>query len=213
MSDCCNCEVDTRALAARQRRVLLAVLAINVVTFIMMVTASYLSGSSALLSGTLDNFGDAVTYALSFAVVGASGQAKARVALFKGLMILAAAAVVALQIVWRLTHLEVPIVETMGIAAVLNLAANGVCLYLLTPFKTGDVNMSSAWECSRNDVFEGGAVIVTTIAVALLGSAWPDIIVAIALLAMFLRSAVRVLGTAMSTSTLRDASKNPPARS
>jgi Co/Zn/Cd efflux system component len=56
--------------------------------------------------------------------------------------------------------------------------------------------MSSAWECSRNDVVEGGAVILTTLAVALLGSAWPDIIVAIALLAMFLRSAIRVLGTA-----------------
>jgi len=213
MSDCCNCEVDTRALAARQRRVLLAVLAINVVTFVMMVAASYLSGSSALLSGTLDNFGDAVTYALSFAVVGASVRAKARVAFFKGLMILAAAAAVALQIVWRLTHLEVPIVETMGIASVLNLAANGVCLYLLNPLKVGDVNLSSAWECSRNDVIEGGAVIVTTLAVALFGSAWPDIIVAIALLAMFLRSAIRVLGTAMSTLTLLDATKNPPARS
>jgi Co/Zn/Cd efflux system component len=142
MTDCCSCVVDTRALAARQRRVLLAVLAINAVTFVLMVAASFLSGSSALLSGTLDNFGDSVTYALSFAVVGASAQAKARVALFKGMMILAAAAAVAIQIVWRLTHLEVPVVETMGIAAVLNLAANGVCLYLLNPFKTGDVNMS-----------------------------------------------------------------------
>ena len=196
MSDCCSCEVDTRALAARQRRVLLIVLAINVVTFVMMVAASILSGSSALLSGTLDNFGDAVTYALSFAVVGASVQAKARVAFFKGLMILAAAVAVAAQIVWRLTHLEVPVAETMGIASTLNLAANGLCLYLLSPFKTGDVNMSSAWECSRNDVVEGGAVIVTAIAVALLGSAWPDVIVAIALLALFLRSAIRVLGTA-----------------
>jgi Co/Zn/Cd efflux system component len=55
--------------------------------------------------------------------------------------------------------------------------------------------MSSAWECSRNDVIEGSAVIVTTVAVALLGSAWPDIIVAVALLAMFLRSAIRVLGS------------------
>ena len=197
MSDCCNCEVDTRALATRQRRVLLAVLGINAVTFLMMVAASFLSGSSALLSGTLDNFGDAVTYALSFAVVGASAQAKARVALFKGLMILAAAAAVAAQIGWRLTHLEIPLVETMGIAAVLNLAANGICLYLLNPFKAGDVNMSSAWECSRNDVIEGGAVIVATIAVAVLGSAWPDLLVAIALLAMFLRSALRVLGGAL----------------
>ena len=193
MSDCCNCEVDTRALAARQRRVLIAVLAINVVTFIMMVGASWLSGSSALLSGTLDNLGDAITYGLSFAVVGASAQAKARVAFFKGLMILGAALAVAAQVGWRLTHLEVPIVETMGIAAVINLGANAICLYLLTPFKSGDLNMSSAWECSRNDVLEGAAVILTTIAVAMLGSAWPDVVVAVALLTIFLRSAIRVL--------------------
>jgi Co/Zn/Cd efflux system component len=215
MSDCCNCEVDTRALAASQRRVLLAVLAINVVTFVMMVAASFLSGSSALLSGTLDNFGDAVTYALSFAVVDASARAKARVAFFKGLMILAAAVAVAMQIVWRVTHLELPVVETMGIASALNLAANGVCLYLLKPFKAGDVNMSSAWECSRNDVIEGGAVIVTTIAVALLGSAWPDIIVAIALLVLFLRSAIRVLvaarnGLLATSSPVRGSSSGPP---
>lgn len=193
MSDCCDCEVDTRVLAARQRRVLIAVLAINAATFVMMVGASWLSGSSALLSGTLDNFGDAVTYGLSFAVVGATAHAKARVALFKGLMILTAALAVAAQIGWRVTHLDVPVVETMGVAAVLNLAANSVCLYLLTPFKGGDLNMSSAWECSRNDVVEGVAVILTTFAVGLLGSGWPDIAVAIVLLVMFLRSATRVL--------------------
>jgi Co/Zn/Cd efflux system component len=196
MSDCCDSEVDTRALAARQRRILLIVLAINAVTFIMMVGASVLSGSSALLSGTLDNFGDAVTYALSFAVVGASTAAKARVAVFKGLMILGAALAVAFQIGWRAWHPEVPIVETMGIASVLNLAANIVCLRLLTPYKTGDVNMSSAWECSRNDVIEGVAVILTAGAVWALGSAWPDIIVAAALLVLFLRSAIRVLAGA-----------------
>jgi Co/Zn/Cd efflux system component len=196
MSDCCNCEVDTRALATRQRRVLLTVLGINVATFVMMVAASVLSGSSALLSGTLDNFGDAVTYALSFAVVGASAAAKARVAFFKGLMILAAAIAVAFQIGWRLTHPDVLIVETMAAAAVLNLLANAVCLRLLTPYRTGDVNMSSAWECSRNDVIEGTAVILTAVAVWLLGSGWPDVAGAIVLLALFLRSAIRVLGTA-----------------
>jgi Co/Zn/Cd efflux system component len=196
MSDCCNCEVDTRALATRQRRVLVAVLAINVVTFVMMVAASLMSGSSALLSGTLDNLGDAITYGLSFAVVGASATAKARVAFFKGLLILGAALAVAFQIAWRLANPETPIVETMGVAAVLNLIANAVCLRLLTPYRTGDVNMSSAWECSRNDVIEGTAVILTAGAVWLLDSAWPDIVVAVVLLAMFSRSAIRVLGSA-----------------
>lgn len=196
MSDCCNCEVDTRALASRQRRFLIAVLAINVVTFVMMVVASLLSGSSALLSGTLDNLGDAITYGLSFAVVGASATAKARVAFVKGLLILGAALAVAFQIVWRVANPETPIVETMGVAAVLNLIANAACLRLLTPYRTGDVNMSSAWECSRNDVIEGTAVILTAGAVWLLDSGWPDIVVAVVLLAMFLRSAIRVLGSA-----------------
>jgi Co/Zn/Cd efflux system component len=176
--------------------VLLSVLAINAATFLMMVVASLLSGSSALLSGTLDNFGDALTYGLSFAVVGASATAKARVAFFKGFMILCAALAVALQIGWRVLNPEVPAAETMGAAAALNLLANLVCLRLLTPFKSGDLNMASAWECSRNDVIEGVAVIFTAGAVWLLGSRWPDVIVAIALLALFLRSAMRVLGAA-----------------
>jgi Co/Zn/Cd efflux system component len=196
MSDCCDCGVDTSALAARQRRTLLIVLAVNAVTFAMMVVGSLLSGSSALLSGTLDNFGDAVTYALSFAVVGASAAAKARVAFFKGIMILGTAAAVAFQIAWRALHPDVPIVETMGIASMLNLAANAACLWLLAPYRRGDVNMASAWECSRNDVSEGAAVIVATVAVWVFGSGWPDLVVAVALLALFLRSALRVLGNA-----------------
>ena len=151
MSDsCCQDPIDTRALEKRQRRVLAVVLAINAATFVMMVAAAMLSGSSSLLSGALDNLGDAATYALSFAVVGASVAAKARVALFKGVLIMGAAIAVGGQIAWRLTNVEAPVVETMGAAAILNLAANLVCLWLLTPFRDGDVNMFSVWECSRN---------------------------------------------------------------
>ncbi|MCY4564263.1 MAG: cation transporter, partial [Gammaproteobacteria bacterium] len=66
---CCSNTLDIAGLEHRQRRVLTWVFSINVVTFAVMVTGSVLSGSSALLSGTLDNLGDALTYALSFAVV------------------------------------------------------------------------------------------------------------------------------------------------
>ncbi len=194
--DCCPNIIDVPNLASRQRKVLAWVFGINLATFIGMVTASVLSGSSALLSGALDNLGDALTYALSMAVVGASTHAKARVAVVKGLLILGAALAVVAQIGWRLTDLEAPVASTMSIAAALNLAANGICLRLLTPYRNGDVNMSSSWECSRNDVIEGVAVIGAAAAVWLLGSGWPDIVVAVGLLAVFLRSAVRVLRNA-----------------
>ena len=197
MSDCCGGdELGTRALAKKERRVLITVLAINIGTLLMMVAASVLSRSSSLLSGTLDNFGDAVTYALSLAVVGSSVTAKARVALVKGLLIGGAALAVALQILWSLANPGVPVVATMGAAAMLNLGANAVCLWLLTPYRRGDVNMASAWECSRNDIFEGCAVILATIAVWLFGSGWPDLAVATILLALFIGSASRVIRAA-----------------
>jgi Co/Zn/Cd efflux system component len=176
-----------------KRRILIIVLVINAATFLMMVFAAIIRGSSSLLSGALDNFGDAMTYALSLMVVGASSPAKARVALFKGFLIFGAALAVAFLIGSRILHPQTPVFESMGIAALLNLAANLLCLWLLTPYRDGDVNMSSAWECSRNDVSEGFAVIAAAFAVWMFGSGWPDLVIAIGLLILFLRSAVRVL--------------------
>jgi Co/Zn/Cd efflux system component len=165
MSDSCGCgsTVDIRALEAGQRRVLMIVLAINIASFVMMITAAIYSGSSSLLSGSLDNLGDALTYLL------------------------------AIQIGWRLAHPEVPIFEAIGIAAVINLAFNALCLWLLTPYRFGDVNMSSAWECSRNDLYEGVAVLLAAAGVWLFDAGWPDLVIAGGLLLMFLRSSARVL--------------------
>ncbi|UEX17061.1 cation transporter [Stenotrophomonas sp. SI-NJAU-1] len=200
MGECCGCgkTLDVAAMQARQRRVLWIVLLINLATFLMMVGASWYSHSSSLLSGALDNLGDAATYLLSLLVVGAGVAAKARVALFKGVLILAAAVAVAAQIGWRLAHPQVPLFESMGLAALLNLAANGFCLWLLTPYRNDDVNLASAWECARNDIFEGVSVVLAAGLVALFGAGWPDLLVAIALLVVFLRSALRVLRIAMT---------------
>ena len=195
---CCQVTIDVSALQARQRRVLNIVLAVNAATFIMMIAASVLSGSSSLLSGALDNLGDALTYALSLAVIGASLAAKSRVALVKGVLIFVAAIAVGVQIVYRLAHPGVPLFESMGLAASANLAANLFCLWLLTPFRHGDINMSSVWECSRNDVFEGFAVLAAALGVWLFGAGWPDLLIAVGLLLMFLRSATRVLRNAWS---------------
>lgn len=193
---CCGKTIDVQALEARQKRVLIIVLVINLATFLLVVAAGILARSSSLISGGLDNLGDAMTYALSLAVVGASMQAKARVALFKGLLILGAAIAVGAQIAWRVTHPAVPLSGLMGLAALLNLAANAWCLYLLSPFRSGDVNMASAWECSRNDVWEGFAVLAAAAGVWLFGAGWPDLVIAVALLVLFLRSSLRVLGNA-----------------
>ena len=197
MSDsCCSGTVDLKAIEARQRRVLMIVLAINIATFAMMLTAAIYSGSSSLLSGSLDNLGDALTYLLSLAVIGSSLKAKTNVALVKGMFILGAAVAVAVQIGWRLAHPGVPLFEAMGAAGIANLVFNGICLWLMTPYRHGDVNMASAWECSRNDVFEGIAVLAAAAGVWLFDAGWPDLVIAAALLVLFLHSAWRVFRAA-----------------
>ena len=91
MSDsCCGKPIDAQALQGEQRRVLRIVMAINIATFVLMIAAAMYSRSSALLSGALDNFGDALTYALSLAVGCASTLAKSKVAMFKAALILLA---------------------------------------------------------------------------------------------------------------------------
>ena len=196
--DCCGCGRDVQALHAEQRRVLIIVLVINALTFMMMLAASLYSGSTSLLSGSLDNLGDALAYGLSLAVIRRSAQAHAWVSLVKALLILSAAVVVAVQIGWHLTHPSVPILNAMSVAAVANLGANALCLYLLTPFRRGDINMASVWECSRNDVIEGVAVLVAAAGVGWFDSGWPDLLIAAALLVVFLRSSVRVAWAAIS---------------
>lgn len=193
---CCGKPLDVAALQARQRRALTVVLIVNALTFLMMVVAALQARSSSLLSGGLDNLGDALTYALSLAVVGASARAQARVALLKGLLILGAALAVAVQIGWHLLHPGTPVFETIGIVALANLGANLLCLRLLRPFRDGDINLASAYECSRNDVREGLAVLAAAAGVWLFDAGWPDLAVATVLLLMFVRSALRVLGAA-----------------
>jgi Co/Zn/Cd efflux system component len=194
MSQCCGCgkSVDVTALHAQQRRVLCWVLAINVASFALMLLAAWHSGSASLLSGSLDSLGDALTYALSLAVVGASVAAKARVALLKAALILTAALAVAVGIGWKLWHPQLPLFASMGGAALLNLAANLLCLRLLWRYRDGDINLASAWACSLNDCYEGAAVIAASITVWAFGSGWPDLLIALVLLLLFLRSAWRV---------------------
>jgi Co/Zn/Cd efflux system component len=198
---CCEKDIIADALHRRERRVLTTVLTINLATFLLMLAGAMQSRSSSLLSGGLDNLGDALTYAASLAVVGSAAHVKARVALLKATLILAAAIAVMAQIGWRLAHPATPIFETIGVAALLNLAANLACLWLLHPYRRGDVNLASAWECSRNDVGEGLAVLASAVGVWLFDSGWPDLLIAAALLVVFLRSSLRVFRA--STAGLR----------
>lgn len=194
MSGCCdNDGCSLERLRERQRGTLRAVLAINAVMFLVIVAAALYGDSSALFADSLDNLGDALTYGLSLYAVARGPVVKARVALFKGGLIFLAACVVAARIIAGVVTPGLPLFEVMGIFSLAGLAANGLCLYLLWRHRAEDVNMSSVWECSRNDIVSNLSVFVAAGGVWLTGSGWPDMVVASVLVLVLMRSAIRVL--------------------
>jgi Co/Zn/Cd efflux system component len=197
MSGCCNNNCSIDALHKRQRGTLQIVLGINAVMFLVIVVAAFYGNSTALLADSLDNLGDALTYGLSLYAVSRGATVKAKVALFKGGLIFLAACAVVAQISYKLFVPSVPLFEVMGAFSLLGLAANSLCLYLLWRHRHEDVNMSSVWECSRNDIASNLSVFVAAGAVWLTGSGWPDILVALGLVWLLMRSAIRVISSAM----------------
>jgi len=193
LSDCCNDSCAVEALQQRQRGTLWAVLLINALMFFVIAIAAVYGHSSSLLSDSLDNLGDALTYILSLYAVSRGQQTKARVAMFKGGLIFLAACIVAIDIIYKQFVPSMPVYEIMGVFSLLGLLANSLCLYLLWRHRDEDVNMSSVWECSRNDIAVNISVFITAGAVWLTSSAWPDIIVAACLVVMLMRSGLRVM--------------------
>ena len=142
--------------------------------------------------------GDALVYGVSLYVVARGARAKAAAALTKGLVMASFGLFVLGQAVYRLTVPVVPGVETMGLVGLLALVANATCLALLWRHRSDDINMQSVWLCSRNDIIANVAVLLAAGAVWVAGSGWPDVVVGLALAALFLRSAAFVIRQAAS---------------
>ena len=136
---------------------------------------------------------DALVYGFSIYVVTRGARMKANAALFKG-GIMAAFGFFALgQAVYKIVFPQIPVFEAIGAIGLLALATNSICLALLWRHRADDINMSSVWLCSRNDIIANVSVLFAAVGVWLTRSGWPDILVGLALAALFLRSALFIL--------------------
>ncbi|MDZ7810218.1 MAG: cation diffusion facilitator family transporter [Arhodomonas sp.] len=196
MADCCHDACGIDPTQGRQARMLWAVLIINAVMFVVEFTAGWLAGSTALLGDSLDMLGDALVYGFSLFAVARGERWKAVSAAFKGGIMAVFGVVVLAEAVGKLLWGTAPAYSIMATVGVAVLAANLVCLVLLTRHRGDDVNMRSAWVCSRNDIIANTGVLVAAAAVAASGSRWPDVVIGLAIAALFLRSAAGVLADA-----------------
>lgn len=173
-----------------------AVLGINAAMFVVELSAGLFAGSVALQADSLDMLGDTLVYGFSLAVVAGSLRARARAAQLKGWIMMAFGVAVLAQIVVKILRGGPPDPLVVSATGFLAFVANLTCLALLYRYRRDDVNMRSTWICSRNDIIANASVMVSAAGVAMLGSIWPDVLVSLGIVTLFVWSATTVLGDA-----------------
>lgn len=198
MANCCedkSCEINT--MRGSHARVLWIVLVINAGMFLVEGTAGLFAHSTSLLADALDMLGDALVYGFSLFVLARSARWQAGAALAKSGFMLAFGLAVLGEATYKAFYPVMPNTETMGMVGGLALTANLACFFLLYRHRDDNLNMSSTWLCSRNDLIANVGVLLAAGSSYLLASHWPDIIVGAIIAGLFLSSALSVLRQAL----------------
>ncbi|WP_298962356.1 cation transporter [uncultured Roseibium sp.] len=211
MGACCGASNQRfDGMSQDYRRRLWLVIALNGAMFVVEMAAGQAAGSKALQADALDFFGDAVTYGISLAVIGASLKTRALAALFKGSSLFLMGLWVAATTLYQVFVLGVPRAAVMGSIGFLALAVNLFSVLLLVRYKDGDANVRSVWLCSRNDAIGNVAVMLAAFGVWGTATAWPDLIVAGLMAGLFLSSAIQIFVQAIREYR-QDSSQTHPA--
>lgn len=174
-------------------RVLWIVLVINMAMFFVESVAGLQAHSTSLLADALDMLGDSLVYGFSLFVLARSTRWQAVAAVVKGCFMLAFGLGVLGEAGYKVFNPIMPSIEMMGLIGTLALFANLVCFFLLYQHRSDNLNMSSTWLCSRNDLIANVGVLLAAGTSYQLSSRWPDIIVGTLIAGLFLYSAFGVL--------------------
>ena len=185
-------ELERIALHKDIRRVLIVVMILNAMMFVLEFGAGLIADSAALMADSVDMLGDALVYGISLYALDRSLRWRAGSALIKGGFILLLGLGVIVEIVIKIIWGEPPVSSLMLVFGTMALIANLSCVGLLWPYRRHDVNLSSTFECSRNDVLANIGVIAAATLVSITASPWPDIAIAAVIAFLFFRSAIKV---------------------
>jgi len=197
--DCCHDkghELEHLAHHKDIRRVLVIVLMLNALMFLVEFGAGLFARSASLMADSVDMLGDAMVFGISLYALGRSLRWRSGAALIKGGFILFLGLGVLGEIVVKLIWGVAPVSSIMLTVGSMALLANLSCLALLWPYRAHDVNLSSTFQCARNDTIANVGVLAAAGLVSLTDAAWPDVIVAAAIAYLFLRSSLRVIAEA-----------------
>ncbi len=193
MGDCCHHHEDLEKVYREKRLVLWIVLLINAVMFVIEFVAGFRVNSVSLVGDSLDMLGDTLAYGSTLYVLRLSKKTQAKAAFGKGIIMFLTAIIVLARVFYQLLFGIIPETKFMSLIALLALGANYLCLVLLTKYRKDNINMSSVWLCSRNDIIANILVLITAGLVAVTNSLIPDIITGLIITIIFTKSASKVL--------------------
>ncbi len=206
MDDCC--ELDNKILDLSKKkelkRIFIVVLLINFVMFVAEFIGGILASSTALLGDSLDMLGDALVYGISLHVINKPSNIRAKSSLIKGYIMLLLGLFVIYESILKIITPTIPHAETITLLGVGALVANLVSFLLLMKHRKEDINVRSAWICSRNDVTANVAVIGAGLLVTYFNSAWPDIVVGLGISFLIIQSSVQVIIEANKHSLVKE---------
>lgn len=189
----------------KQKRTLLIVFALNLLLFVSLGIAGLIADSSALIANAVDNLSDTVVYAISWMAVGKAAKLKRGAARLSGIMLMIFAAGVLIDALRRPFFGPEPVGATMIVMAAFAAVVNLLCLWLLKPLKTDDVNLRAAQTFSVNDLFSNGGIVVAGALVWWTGSWIPDVVVGLVVAAVAVHGALEILRDAKHESETADA--------
>ncbi len=195
MSDnCCSKKSsELEKMTKRQSKVLWTVLGVNAVMFIVELLSGIQSYSLSLTGDSLDMLGDAIAYGSSLYVINKGRRSQAKSTILKGFIMFLSAVAVFARAIYQAFSNTTPELRVMSIVGFIVLWANLFCLFLLTRHKNDNINMSSVWLCSRNDIIANTSVLAAAGLVFITGSSLPDLAVGLLIAFIFAKSAGKVL--------------------
>lgn len=196
---CCQADqVDIRKGSNMSlKKVFWVVLIINLSMFFVEAVGGYLVHSNALLADSLDMLSDAFIYGLSLFVLAKSQEHKIRASLIKGVLMTLLGLFVVFEAIYKIFHPVLPVGEVVSVIGIIALTANLVSLSLLMKYRNEDLNVRSAWICSRNDSLANAGVILAGMMVLFFNSMWPDIVIGLLISYMVLWSSIGIIKEAV----------------
>jgi Co/Zn/Cd efflux system component len=179
--------------AARLRRVVLVVAALNLAYFFVEGAVALVGGSLSLLADSVDFLEDTAVNVLVFVALGWPLARRAVMGKAMALVILVPAVVAGVEAVGRFSHPVVPQVPSLVLASVGAIVVNGTCAWLLVSVRRHGGSLSAAaFLSARNDVLVNLAIIVMGLVTAWTGSGWPDLVLGCLILLLAFHAAWEV---------------------